>query len=159
MHISALEEYGIRCALQLAKSHESGALAASRIARLEGLSVEYVSKIMHLFRKSGLVLAARGNQGGFYLAQQPTEISLQAVFDSLDSTRKDKIENFCDQFPGQQSVCTHSGECALRPVWQLLSSYFNQILSALTLQDLMGREIEVHKVVGALACKEISVGC
>src|SRR5205823_5937207 len=75
MHISAVEEYGLRCALQLASQPEGSVLAASQVAEREGISVQYASKILHLFRKAGLVSASRGMQGGFRLVRAADEIS------------------------------------------------------------------------------------
>lgn len=153
MQITALEEYGIRCAYQLAKHHHDGPLAASRIAELEGLSVEYVSKIMHLFRKGGLVLASRGNQGGFYLAKNPELTYLDEVFSHLRS-KKEMNESFCEKFPGQQTVCNHSGSCSIRPVWNVLSGYFNEILGSLTLNDILSREEDIEKHIKSIASKK-----
>jgi len=150
VQLSALEEYGLRCSLQLARSYQDGPLPASRIAEREHLSVEYVSKIMHLFRKAGVVAAERGNQGGFYLARSPAEVPLKAVLESV-RTRSDDSHSFCSHYPGQGTQCIHLGECAVRPVWMVLSSYFDEILKTLTLQDLLVREAESEKAVRTLA--------
>jgi len=97
MHVSPLEEYGLRCAIQLAKLWTNkGHLSASRIAELEGLSVEYVSKIMYLFRKSGLARSVRGIDGGFLLQKAPQETPVLDVFRALKS--KEDEENFCNHF-------------------------------------------------------------
>ena len=153
MQLSALEEYGIRCALQLARAYDEGPLPASRMAEKEGLSVEYVSKIMHLFKKAGVVSAERGNQGGFFLARRPEELPLRDLLDSVRASRE-MSGDFCSHYKGQESNCVHLGECALRPVWSLLGSYFDEVLKTLTLRDLMVREVEAEKVVRALAAEK-----
>ena len=153
MQLSALEEYGIRCSLQLARAYREGPVSASRIAEREHLSVEYVSKIMHLFRKAGVVAAERGNQGGFFLTHAPSEVPLKVVLESVRA-RGDDAQSFCSHYPGQGSQCIHLGECAVRPVWMILNSYFDEILKTLTLQDLLVREAESDAAVRALAAEK-----
>jgi Rrf2 family protein len=152
MHISAVEEYGLRCALQLASLEDGSVLAASQIAEREGISVQYASKIMHLFRKAGLVRAIRGMQGGFCLVRPALDISLKAVFSAL---KEDKAESgFCHQYKGLQQECVHLKECSVRPVWHMLSFYFDSVLEQLTLGDLARTEVESRVRVGEFAKQE-----
>jgi Rrf2 family protein len=150
MHISALEEYGLRCALQLASLPEGSVLAASQVAEREGISVQYASKILHLFRKSGLVVASRGMQGGFRLSHRPGEISLKSVF----SVFREEKDGFCTQYKGLQNECVHLKECSVRPVWHVLASYFDSVLENLTLADLHRNEIDARLRIEEFAKSE-----
>ena len=142
MHISAVEEYGLRCALQLAQLKEGEVLAASQIAEKEGISVQYASKIMHLFRKAGLVKAIRGMQGGFSLDRPARLIPLKEVFSALKESKE--TEAHCTQYKGLQLECVHLQDCSVRPVWNILSSYFDAVLAQLTLADLSSGEKETN---------------
>ncbi len=140
MRISSLEEYGLRCALQLARFKLKSELAsASVIAEREGLSVEYVSKIMHLFRRGGLVLSTRGIQGGFALAKNPEEVTVKDVFDILAVSQKsaENVEGFCSGHSGTHQVCVHNSACHIKPVWSFVFDVFDRVLSGITLADLM----------------------
>jgi hypothetical protein len=55
MHILALEEYGLRCLLQLALRDADGLVSAQEIARAEGIGPEYVARIMGMLRSGGLL--------------------------------------------------------------------------------------------------------
>ena len=150
MHISALEEYGLRCALQLARRYSSeGCVPASQIAQLEGVSTEYVSKLMFLFRKAGLIKAVRGIQGGFMLARAPGEVSLKEVIDAIAPGKG--AGHQCSDFAGKQDACVHIGGCSVRPVWSLISSYFTSVLTDLTLSDLIDYEGNVSRRVEEVA--------
>lgn len=151
MHVSALEEYGLRCALQLARVHGQTHLPASKIAEKEGISIEYVSKLMHVFRKAGIVQASRGVQGGFYLSQAPEACTLKTVLEAARATSKKQSQDFCQLFSGRQESCMHIGECGMRPVWSTLYSYFDDLLSQLTLKDLIAKEEQVRAHVAMLA--------
>ena len=50
MHILAIEEYGLRCLLQVAFHEPSRPMTVQEIARAEGLGPEYVAKIMRTLR-------------------------------------------------------------------------------------------------------------
>lgn len=154
MHISTLEEYGVRCALQLAKSYSQGPVAASCMAASEGLSVEYTSKIMHLFRKGGLVQSERGNQGGFFLAKNPAEVSLWAIFESLRSDKHGERHEFCQTFRGLETECVHYADCSLRPVWEMIEFYFQEVLRSLSLEDLLVKEKQSRQRVSVLASEK-----
>jgi Rrf2 family protein len=150
MHISAVEEYGLRCALQLASLPEGTLLAASQVAEREGISVQYASKILHLFRKAGLVTASRGMQGGFRLARAPHELSLKTVFGAF----REHKTGHCAQFSGQQSECVHLQACSVRPVFDVLANYFDSVLEHLNLSDLLRSEAETKERIERFASGE-----
>ena len=140
MRITSLDEYGLRCALQLAKSKKkSGLVSASQIADLEGLSVEYVSKIMHLFKKAGVVESTRGIQGGFSLSKMPHEFSVKEILDVFIVTQKttDDLQSFCTNHSGVRGECVHKSQCTIRPVWVHIFEVFDRVLCSITLENLL----------------------
>lgn len=145
MRISATEEYGLRCILQLARVPEKTQVPASQIAQCEGISVQYASKMMHLLRKAGLVTAERGLHGGFRLAKSPDQITLAEVLQALGNDREEK--DFCKKFSGERNECVHMADCSVRPVWAVLLSYFDSMLDGLTLGDLLSHERQTRVVI------------
>jgi hypothetical protein len=139
MNVSALEEYGLRCAVQLASLAEGETLSAPEIAEREGLSIEYVSKFMLLLKRASLVRTVRGMKGGFALTRLPEEISLKDVFDALSNKRKAQDE-FCKSFAGKSETCVRSSACTIRPFWEILSLYVEEFTTKMTLQDLIQSE-------------------
>lgn len=152
MHITSVEEYGLRCALQLAKAYGTGHVPASAISEKEGISLEYVSKLMHLFRKAGIVQAVRGTQGGFGLVKSPGEVSLKEIFGALVTSKAD-AKDFCKSHTGQRPECVHLGDCSIRPVWSMITGYFESVLDQLTLEDLIGKEEQTRKQIGDVASR------
>ena len=65
MKISAQEEYGLRCLVQLATLHDDESLTLNQIAEREGISVANAGKLMWLLNKAGFVQATRGTKGGY----------------------------------------------------------------------------------------------
>ncbi len=156
MQISSTEEYGLRCALVLARSSEQ--LSASQIAEREGISVEYVSKLLHLFKKAQLVESVRGSRGGFRLAKAPNAVTVKEVFEAIQAQQKtpQKTKDFCKSHAGQQNSCVHLSDCSVRPMWTVLFSYFDDLLERIHLSDLMSSETAMSQHVERLAREKIT---
>ena len=137
MKISAVEEYGLRCLLQLAHSRENELLSAEDIASREGLSVAYVEKILAQLRRVGLVSSVRGMYGGYQLTRPAERITVGELVRAVDG---DFFTDICDHFSGNQNTCVHSGSCSVRPVWLMVARHLYRILDRLTLADLLHDE-------------------
>lgn len=138
MRITAVEEYGLRCLLALAKEGTTGQLSISEIAAKEGLSVPYASKLLGILRKSGLVLAARGRSGGFSIAREPEKITMYEVLTSLGGPLIDP--NHCQKYSGQHDECVHINNCSIHDVLGGLAGLVQDFLSRTTLRDVIGAE-------------------
>ncbi len=151
MKISAQEEFGLRCLLQLARAevHEES-LTLAQIARLEGISVANAGKLMWILNKAGLVQSQRGTKGGYRLARPASAIHLNEVISVLDNER---IETHCSSYAGVLASCVHTGDCGIRPVILELHQIVDNALSEITLSQLLGTEATVdavlHKIQGA----------
>ncbi len=154
MNVSALEEYGLRCAARLAILQDEETLSAPEIAESEGLSVEYVSKFMLHLKKAGLVRTVRGVNGGFALARKPSEITLKDVFDAL-SGKKRVNDEFCKSFAGKSETCTRMDGCTIRPFWKVLSHYIEEFTKEMTLQDLVQSEQKTHSRTEEIAKRNV----
>lgn len=135
MRISALEEYGLRCLVSLAKAGSNGQLSISDISEKEGLSVPYTSKLLSILRKSGLVTAVRGRGGGFCIAREPKEINLLEVITALGGPLIDP--NHCAKFSGQLDKCIHTDDCSVQYTLAGLSKIVGEFLSSSTLEDII----------------------
>jgi len=133
MKITALEEYGLRCLIQIARASGNG-ISISEISRKEGLSVQYVSKITSILRKSGLVESTRGLKGGYRLVKKPGELNLAEISHVLGGMMFDA--DFCEAHTGKKRVCVHEEDCSVRSLWGIVYKYMTTILENLTLEDL-----------------------
>jgi Rrf2 family iron-sulfur cluster assembly transcriptional regulator len=134
MRITAVEEYGLRCLLTLARNGADQQMSISQISDVEGLSVPYVSKLLALLRKAGLVKAVRGCSGGFSLAKSPREVSLYEVLQALGGPLIDP--DHCERFAGQLDQCVHHQNCSVHDVLGGLAGYVREFLVDTSLEDL-----------------------
>jgi Rrf2 family protein len=150
MKISAQEEYGLRCLLQLARAELGGeSLTLSQIARLEGISAANAGKLMWILSKAGLVQSQRGTKGGYYLARPASEIHLNQVIRVVEG---DPVDSHCKSYAGVLDACVHTGDCGIRPVIVELHQIVDNALADITLSQLLGTEANVdaslHQIQG-----------
>ncbi len=82
--ISSTAEYALRAAVYLAM-HHGEARTSSDIAEATAVPIGYLSKIMQMLGKRGLVSGQRGLGGGFKLSRNPADISVMDVLRAVDS--------------------------------------------------------------------------
>jgi Rrf2 family protein len=142
MKISAQEEYGLRCLVQLAALEPGESLTLNQIAEREGISGANAGKLMWLLSKAALVQSTRGTKGGYTLARPAEDILISDVIKILDA---DAVENHCQSYTGVLDVCIHTGDCGIRPVILGLHEIVHEALSKITLAQLVGEERKVNE--------------
>ena len=145
MRITATEEYGLRCLLDVAKSSDLGKSVTIReIAEKEGFSTHNATKFLMKLRKGLLVKSVRGTNGGYVLSRSASEINMaevmRALGDNLEPESGEHFDKLCEKFPGSQEACVHLGNCSVRPLWVTLTAYLYGALSHITLQQLLAEE-------------------
>jgi Rrf2 family protein len=140
MRLTAQEEYGLRCLLQVARGQEA-ATTTPEIAEREGLSEAHVHKLMRLLRRGGLVKSVRGRKGGYQLArpadQMNVGVALAALGDSFFSTE------FCGEHAGNERTCVRNSDCSIRSLWIAVDRAVQRALQSTKLSDLLRTEPEM----------------
>lgn len=138
MKVSAQEEYGLRCMLQLARHQAGGVLdplTLAEVARQEGLTVAYVAKIVRRLRRAGLVKSVLGRSGGYSLTREPGRITVAEVLNALGGRLYSN--DYCTRFTGDRASCAHIGACTIQSLWGVLEGLLDRVLGRTTLLDLL----------------------
>ncbi len=138
MKLSAQEEYGLRCLLQIARAGEGASLTIAEVSEREGISAPNVAKLMRLLRRADLVHSTRGMAGGYSLSRPASEVRVLEVVTVLGGRLFD--EDFCDSHAGLEASCHHNSECSIRAVLRRLQAAVDQVLGEFTLQSLLANE-------------------
>ena len=145
MKITAQEEYGLRCLLQLAQAKADQGLTVKEVARKEGLSPAYVEKLLRLMGKAGLIHSVRGIKGGYLLSCSPEEIRLGMVVRALGKVLT--TQGICDRYTGNRTSCIHIDNCCIRSAWATLTQSIEHFLDGTSLSDLMGSETKTLQML------------
>lgn len=145
MKITALDEYGLRILLRIARVDSEEGISITQLSELEGLSSSYVAKLTRTLRKGGLIRSQRGHKGGYILAKSPAEITVNQALKALGGMLFDK--EFCGSHAGERTFCTNSVDCSIRSLWRMVQRSVDQLLDNVTLEDLMSDERQSTHVI------------
>jgi len=141
MKVTAQEEYGLRCMMQVAGASPARPLTIHEIAHREGLSPAYAAKLMNLLRDAGLVDSVRGRSGGYFISRPPESVNISQILAALGGHIFE--EHYCERFPGEEHECVHLGDCSIRSLWGTLEGLVESVLRRTSLADLMKSERRV----------------
>lgn len=139
MKLSAQEEYGLRCLMQVALSSSAAPVQITEVAAREGLSPEYAAKLLRVLRQGGLLESVRGANGGYMLARPADQISVFEAIEVLDGNLFD--DGFCATHTGKGAICVHSTACSIRSLWRWIGGALERVLAEITLADLARGEL------------------
>lgn len=145
MRITTLAEYGVICALHLARREPDRPITGREIAEIERLPVDYVEQILLRLRRADIVRSTRGAHGGYALAKSPNDISIRDVIEASEMTTFDL---HCVSHPVEEERCSSAHNCSIRPVWLLLQRKIDDVLQGVRLADLLAQESDVRIRVG-----------
>jgi Rrf2 family protein len=145
MRITTWAEYGVICALHLARKTEKGPVTGREIAAQERLPADYVEQILLRLRRAGVITSTRGARGGYMLARAPEEISIRSV---IHASELETFDLHCLSHPVEEDRCAASHNCSIRPVWVLLQTKIDDVLESVCLADLLQDEPAVRERVG-----------
>jgi Rrf2 family protein len=145
VRITTWAEYGIICALHLAKRGGERPVTGREIAALERLPADYVEQILLRLRRAEIIRSTRGAHGGYTLARPPAEVSIRNV---IAASELSTFDLHCVSHPVGEERCSDAGNCSIRPVWVLLQQRIDEVLESVSLGDLLADEPEVRQRVG-----------
>jgi Rrf2 family protein len=145
VRITTWAEYGLICALHLAKRAGEGPITGREIAAGERLPGDYVEQILLRLRRAGLVNSTRGARGGYSLARPAEDISVREV---IAASELGTFDLHCVSHPVGEERCAESQSCSIRPVWMMLQRKIDDVLESVHLGDLLVDERTVRQRVG-----------
>lgn len=145
MRITTWAEYGVICALHLAKRANDGPVTGRDIAAREKLPADYVEQILLRLRRAGVIASTRGARGGYMLARPAEDISIRAV---IHASELETFDLHCVSHPVETDRCSASHNCSIRPIWVLLQTKIDDVLESVCLADLLHDEPAVRERVG-----------
>ncbi|MHC4606724.1 MAG: RrF2 family transcriptional regulator [Planctomycetota bacterium] len=134
MRISTKGRYGLRVMMELALREGGGPTMTGTIARSQEISKNYLHNLLGKLRAAGLVRSIRGSGGGYVLARPASGIRVSEIVRTLEGAF------FPVDCVGDRKLCERADRCAAREVWCDLGKVMEEVLSAITLEQLASRQ-------------------
>src|SRR5436190_10845176 len=130
MRVSAKVDYAVRAGTELAAAAGEGPVKGDHIATAQKIPLKFLENILLDLKHAGLVQSQRGAEGGYWLAKDPTEISLADVIRAVEGP----IANVRGERPEQVE---YSGVAEpLRDVWIAVRGNLRAVLERVTVADV-----------------------
>ena len=132
MMISTKGRYALRVMLDLAAHRDDGYIALKTISDRQDISMKYLEQIVALLQKGNLLQSRRGKVGGYCLARTPAEYPISEIVNLTEGTMAPVA---C--LEAGKSPCANADRCLTLPLWRRLDAAIDDVLSNVTLQDLL----------------------
>jgi Rrf2 family cysteine metabolism transcriptional repressor len=136
MRVSKKAYYGLRAVAALAR--HGGELSVHELAHAEEMPEDYLHKILQSLRKAKLVIAAKGQGGGYSLARDTTDISVWDIVTALDGG----FHHFSPPKLTRTSPYPKLTHCQTNQIWKALEHSIETTLEKMTLAQLL---VSSHK--------------
>lgn len=135
-------DYALIAVRHLADEPASGARSAKEIARLYGLPLELLAKILQRLAKNGLLVSQHGTNGGYALAKAASEITAFEVIRAIEGPL------FITSCVTDRRECGQMVRCTVREPLQRVNETLVRALSAVTIASLGGEHAPLIQIEG-----------
>ncbi len=133
MKLSSKTHYGLMACHVLANNYQNSLVSASALQKSVGVSGKYLEQIMRKLSSRNIVLATRGAQGGYSLANSPENIKVGEIVRALEDDME-IIE--CVKTDAKCKCCPTSA------VWKKLYASINEVLDNITLEQMINGQVD-----------------
>ncbi len=84
MRVTAKSDYALRALIEIARRDDAAPVSAEELGRLQDIPHGFLQAILADLRRSGVVIAQRGQSGGWRLNKDASEISVADVIRAVD---------------------------------------------------------------------------
>ena len=136
MTISTKGRYALRIMLDLA-DHIGETIKLKDIAARQEISEKYMEQIIAVLNKAGYVRSTRGAQGGYQLVKAPKDYTVGMILRLTEGSLA-PVECLAEH----ALSCGRESKCATVEVYRRIYAAVNDVIDAMTLQDLVDIERE-----------------
>lgn len=130
MKISTRGRYGLRALVDLADHRADGLIALNEVAARQNISLNYLEQVFSILKKAGIVDSVKGAGGGYMLAREAEEITVEEVLTVLEGDF-----SIVDRIPENEMDVMQKAIQKL--VWDRIDAEIIGILKESTVADLM----------------------
>ena len=132
MMISTRGRYALRVLIDLAEHQDGEYIPLKEVAQRQGISLNYIERIMPVLTKAKLIEGLHGKGGGYQLTKAPDEYK---VGDILRLAEGDLAPVACLGCDAKE--CDRKDQCRTLSMWSKFYKMTNEYFDGITLADLM----------------------
>ena len=138
MRLSKKGEYASRAMLELSLHYPGGPLHIRDISSAQDIPERFLEQILLMLKRAGFLRSKKGPNGGYYLAKDPSEISVADIIRVMDGPLApiDCVSVTAHEY------CARENFCGLRWLWKEVRDSVAGILENITFRDLAKRTIK-----------------
>ena len=123
--------------IELARHDRSIPLQAKAIAKQQGIPSRFIEQILQALKQAGIVRSLRGAQGGYTLAQDPSQISLADLVNSMNGN--EAIPSTTNSSTGHIEN-RGASSTILSTIWAQVQEAEQAVLRVISLQSLVEQQ-------------------
>ena len=144
MKLSTKGRYGLRAMIDLAINAKEQTVSIKSISERQGISENYLERIIALLKKAGYVKSTRGAQGGYTLNSSTQEISVGDILRALEGD----LNPVDCTLTNDDVECSAENFCVTKFVWKKISDSINDVVDGISLQDMVDEQLSIQNTYG-----------
>ncbi|SRR5579875_2117646 len=133
MIISQTSQYALKALVFIFQNRGNRPIKVKELSESIKVSKNYLSKILHILTRRGILKSSTGKFGGFELAISPDELLVYQIIEPFESSEFSRVCLL------GQPVCSDKNPCSAHNKWKLISDPVRGFFNTTTLQGLMER--------------------
>ena len=146
MKLSTKGRYGLRAMVDLAINATDQKVTIKSISERQGISENYLERIIALLKKAGYVTSSRGAQGGYRLSAEPSDITVGNILRALEGD----LNPVDCTLTNDDKECSQKNLCVTKFVWKRISDSINEAVDGISLQDMVNEQLDIQNKYGAM---------
>lgn len=136
MVVSKKSRYAMRAVFELAKRYGMQPVKISDIASEQAIPPRFLEVILCQLKQGGFVDSKRGSEGGYYLIQQPGELTVGRILRYFNGLQE-PVDCMGEK---PKEKCPLKAECVFVPLWEEMGKAISGVFDAVTFGDLVEKE-------------------
>jgi Rrf2 family protein len=134
MQLTRAADYAVRVMIYLASMGADGRVSLPRLAQVTDTPESFLSKVMQMLARAGLIHSRRGQTGGFQISPRGRAASMRDVIEAIDGVI---CLNVC---LASERSCERQATCPAYPVWEQAQRAMLDVLSHATVVQLASQQ-------------------
>ncbi len=122
--------YGVRATIYLAMHQNRQYVPIKEVAKTLNISFHFLTKILQVLTKAGMIKSTKGPNGGVALLTSPSDLTVYNIVYALDGS--ELFDECVLGLPG----CSDDNPCPLHRIWRVTKEELRNELKSESLQDL-----------------------